>query len=163
MSGIKAFIKLIRWPNLVFIFLTQVLFEYTVIAPAFHEAGKAANLAGGYIYLLALSSVLIAAGGNIINDYFDINIDLINKPGKVIISKYIHRHWAILWHIVLSLAGVLLGLFIEFKTHAYLLGLTNLLCVVLIFIYSIVLKRKHLYGNIVIALIMAWTVLVVTF
>jgi len=163
MSGIKAFIKLIRWPNLVFIFITQVLFEFTVIVPAFHEAGRVANLSGGYIYLLALSSILIAAGGNIINDYFDVNIDLINKPQKVIISKFIHRHWAILWHILLSLAGVLLGLFIEFKTHAYLLGLTNLLCVVLLFIYSIVLKRKPLSGNILIALLTAWTVLVVTF
>jgi 4-hydroxybenzoate polyprenyltransferase len=163
LKGINAFIRLIRWPNLVFIFLTQVLFEFTVIVPAFHEAGKMPNLSGGYIYLLALSSVLIAAGGNIINDYFDINIDLVNKPGKVIISKYIHRHWAILWHILLSLAGVLLGLFIEFRTHAYLLGLTNLVCVVLLFIYSIVLKRKPLSGNIVIALLTAWTVLVVTF
>lgn len=159
----NAFIKLIRWPNLAFIFITQVLFEFTVILPAFKEAGITANLTGGYIYLLALSSVLIAAGGNIINDYFDVNIDLINKPQKVIISKYIHRHWAILWHILLSLAGVLLGLFIEFKTHAYLLGLTNLLCVVLLFVYSIVLKRKPLSGNIVIALLTAWTVLVVTF
>jgi len=163
LKGISAFIKLIRWPNLVFIFITQILFEYTVILPAFREAGITPNLSGGYIYLLALSSVLIAAGGNIINDYFDVNIDLINKPHKVIISKYIHRHWAILWHILLSLAGVLLGLFIEFKTHAYLLGLTNLLCVVLLFIYSIVLKRKPLSGNIVIALLTAWTVLVVTF
>ncbi|UAY56326.1 geranylgeranylglycerol-phosphate geranylgeranyltransferase [Arachidicoccus terrestris] len=163
LQGISAFIKLIRWPNLVFIFITQILFEFTVIIPAFREAGLSPNLSGSYIYLLALSSILIAAGGNIINDYFDVNIDLINKPHKVIISKYIHRHWAILWHILLSLAGVLLGLFIEFKTHAYLLGLTNLLCVVLLFVYSIVLKRKPLSGNIVIALLTAWTVLVVTF
>ena len=163
LQGMSAFIKLIRWPNLVFIFITQVLFEFTVIVPAFKEAGLLPNLSGGYIYLLALSSVLIAAGGNVINDYFDVNIDLINKPHKVIISKYIHRHWAILWHILLSLAGVLLGLFVEFRTHAYLLGLTNLLCVVLLFVYSIVLKRKPLSGNIVIALLTAWTVLVVTF
>ena len=159
----KAFLKLIRWPNLVFIFITQVLFEFTVIMPAFKLAGLTANLSGIYIYLLALSSVLIAAGGNIINDYFDINIDLINKPQKVIISRYIHRHWAILWHILLSLSGVLLGLFIEYKTKAYLLGLTNLACVILLFVYSIVLKRKPLSGNIIIAILTAWTVLVVTF
>ena len=159
----KAFLKLIRWPNLIFIFITQVLFEFTVISPAFKLAGLTPNLSGVYIYLLALSSVLIAAAGNIINDYFDINIDLINKPQKVIISKYIHRHWAILWHIVLSLSGVLLGLFIEYKTKAYLLGITNLACVILLFVYSIVLKRKPLSGNIIIAILTAWTVLVVTF
>ena len=68
LKGFNAFIRLIRWPNLVFIFITQVLFEYTVIKPAFKEAGLMPNLAGTYIYLLALSSVLIAEGGNIIND-----------------------------------------------------------------------------------------------
>lgn len=158
-----AFFKLIRWPNLVFVFITQILFEFCVIQPAFHDAGVSPNLAGAYIYWLALSSVFIAAGGNIINDYFDINIDQINKPHKVIISKFIHRHWAILFHILLSLAGILLGCWIEHKTHAYLLGITNLACVCLLFIYSIVLKRKPLSGNIIIALLTAWTVLVVTF
>lgn len=163
MKGFRAFLKLVRLPNLVFIFITQVLFEYCVIIPAFHQAGLQPNLAGSYIFLLGLSSVFIAGGGNIINDYFDINIDLINKPSKVIISKYIHRHWAILFHILLSLAGILLGCWIEYKTHAYLLGLSNLICACLLFIYSIVLKRKPFSGNIIIALLTAWTVLVVTF
>ena len=163
LKAIGAFARLVRLPNLAFIFLTQVLFEWTVIRPAFTQTSLSPNLSGVYIYLLAASSVLIAAGGNIINDYFDVNIDLINKPHKVIISKYIHRHWAILWHILLSLTGVLLGLFIEYKTHAYLLGLTNLACVILLFIYSIILKRKPLSGNVVIAILTAWTVLVVTF
>ena len=125
-------------------FITQILFEYCIILPAFQEAGLHPNLEGSYIFWLALSSVLIAAGGNIINDYFDINIDLINKQQKVIISRYIHRHWAILFHILLSLAGVLLGCWIEYRTHSYLLGITNLLCVCLLFVYSIVLKRKPL-------------------
>lgn len=163
MKGISAFIRLIRWPNLVFVFITQILFEYCIIRPSFQEAGLHPNLEGQYIFWLALSSVLIAAGGNIINDYFDINIDQVNKPHKVIISRYIHRHWAILFHILLSIAGVLLGCWIEYKTHSYLLGITNLICVCLLFIYSIVLKRKPLSGNIIIALLTAWTVLVVTF
>jgi 4-hydroxybenzoate polyprenyltransferase len=112
---------------------------------------------------LALSSALIAAGGNIINDYFDINIDQINKPEKLIIGKYIHRHWAIMFHILLSVIGVALGFWLERKTGAYLLGFTNLLCVALLFFYSAVLKRKLLLGNFLIAMLTAWTVLVVSF
>ncbi|HEY0299539.1 MAG TPA: geranylgeranylglycerol-phosphate geranylgeranyltransferase [Arachidicoccus sp.] len=159
----KAFFRLIRWQNLVFIFITQILFEYCVIKPEFSKANAIANLHSYFIYLLALSSILIAAGGNIINDYFDVNIDLINKPDKLIIGKYIHRHWAILYHILTSVIGVALGFWIEFKTHAYLLGLTNLACVLLLFFYSIYFKRKALSGNIIIALLTAWTVLVVSF
>ncbi|ANI88354.1 ubiquinone biosynthesis protein UbiA [Arachidicoccus ginsenosidimutans] len=159
----KYFLRLIRWQNLIFIFITQILFEYCVIIPEFSKAGAAPNLHSYFIYLLSLSSVLIAAGGNIINDYFDINIDIINKPDKLIIGKYIHRHWAILYHILLSATGVALGFWIEAKTHAYLLGLTNLACVVLLFFYSAYFKSKALSGNIIIALLTAWTVLVVSF
>ena len=159
----RAFFQLIRWPNLVFIFITQLLFEYCVILPEFAKAAETPNLHSPYIFLLALSSVLIAAGGNIINDYFDINIDQINKPDKLIIGKYIHRHWAILYHILCSLFGVALGFWIEFKTHTYLLGITNLACVLLLFFYSVYFKRKPLSGNIIIALLTAWTVLVVSF
>lgn len=159
----RAFFQLIRWPNLVFVFITQLLFEYCVIAPEFSKAAETPNLHTPYIFLLALSSVLIAAGGNIINDYFDVNIDQVNKPDKLIIGKYIHRHWAILYHILCSLFGVALGFWIEIKTHTYLLGITNLACVLLLFFYSIYFKRKPLSGNIIISLLTAWTVLVVSF
>jgi 4-hydroxybenzoate polyprenyltransferase len=40
-----------------------------------------------------LSSVLIAAAGYIINDYFDLNIDRVNKPDKLVVEKYIRRRW----------------------------------------------------------------------
>lgn len=163
MKKLIAFFKLIRWPNLVFIFLTQILFEYCVVRPVFAERNLHPNLSGSYIYILAISFVCFAAAGNIINDYFDVNIDQINKPSKVIIGKYIHRYWAILFHIILSALGIALGFWVEIKTHAYLLGITNLICVILLFVYSIVLKRKPLSGNIVIALLTAWAVLVVTF
>ncbi|MGF7231706.1 geranylgeranylglycerol-phosphate geranylgeranyltransferase [Arachidicoccus sp.] len=159
----RAFLRLIRWPNLIFIFLTQLLFEYCIILPAFNQAHTVPNLGGVYIFLLALSSMLVAAGGNIINDYFDVNIDQINKPEKIIIGKYIHRHWAILFHTLFSGFGIALGFWIDYKAHTYLLGFTNFLCVTLLFIYSMVLKRKPLSGNVVIALLTAWTVLVVTF
>lgn len=159
----RAFFQLIRWPNLVFIIVAQLLFEYCVIAPEFAKAAAIPNLHAPYIYLLAFSSVLIAAGGNIINDYFDVDIDVVNKPNKLIIGKYIHRHWAILYHILCSVVGIALGFWIEFKTHTYLLGVTNLVCVGLLFFYSIYFKRKPLSGNIIIALLTAWTVLVVSF
>ena len=159
----RAFFQLIRWQNLAFIFITQLLFEYCVIKPEFAKVAETPNLRAPYIFLLAFSSVLIAAGGNIINDYFDVNIDQINKPDKLIIGKYIHRHWAILYHILCSVFGVVIGFWIEFKTHAFLLGLANFICVALLFFYSVYFKRKPLSGNIIIALLTAWTVLVISF
>jgi 4-hydroxybenzoate polyprenyltransferase len=59
--------------------------------------------------LLVLSTVLIAAGGNVINDYFDTRIDRINKPGDVIVGRTVKRRVAMTAHGVLSGLGLLLG------------------------------------------------------
>ena len=55
-----------------------------------------------HLTLLVASSVLIAAAGYIINDYFDMHIDSVNKPDKVVVDKQVKRRWAIMWHLVLS-------------------------------------------------------------
>lgn len=163
MQIIGAFFRLIRYPNLLFIAITQYLFFYAVLMPIFNKAVMEPRLDVFYVSLLVMSSVSIAAAGNIINDYFDRNIDHINKPDKVIIGRYIHRHAAISWHILLSCLGIFLGFYIDAKAGTFFLGVTNLCCVVLLFIYSILLKRKPLSGNIVIALLTAWTVVVLPF
>ena len=163
MKKIAAFFTLVRWPNLLFIVLTQYLFFYAVLHPLFVKEGVHNNLNLLYLTLLVVSSVFIAGAGNIINDYFDRNIDLINKPDKVIIGKYIHRHWAISCHIFLSTVAVFIGFYLDAKAGTFLLGITNSICVTLLFIYSVVLKRKALWGNVIISLLTAWTVSVVTF
>ena len=81
MKLIVAFFKLIRWPNLVFIALTQVLFYFIVIRFIYSPDSEIKpNLDNLFFILLVIASLLIAAGGYIINDYFDLNIDLVNKP-----------------------------------------------------------------------------------
>src|SRR5258706_11391690 len=60
-------------------------------------------------FLLCSSTVLIAAGGYIINDYYDVKIDFINKPDRVVVGKGITRRFAILFHVVLSILGILIG------------------------------------------------------
>lgn len=112
--------------------------------------------------LLCLSSVFIAAAGYIINDYFDRNIDLVNKPEKMVVDKIIHRRWTIAWHLILSFLGIAIGFYLDFTTRIFLLGIANCICVLLLFIYSIALKRRFLIGNVIISLLTAWVILVVT-
>jgi 4-hydroxybenzoate polyprenyltransferase len=157
-----GFARLVRWPNLVFIALTQVLFFYCIVQPEFYEAGRIPNLIAPYIWWLVAASVLIAAAGYIINDYFDLNIDLINKPQKLVVERVISRRWTIAWHLILSVVGVLIGIYIDWKTNVRFLGLANIGCVVLLFVYSISLKKKLLWGNVLISLLTAWTILVVS-
>lgn len=114
-------------------------------------------------WLLVLSSVLIAAAGYIINDYFDLNIDQVNKPESIVVQKFIRRRSAIIWHMSFSFAGVLLAFYIGFKIGNWILGFANLVCVLLLWVYSTTFKRKLLIGNIIISLLTAWVVLVLYF
>ena len=156
MKFILAFFKLIRWPNLVFIALTQALFYYCVYYPV------AGNDHPHRLAWIIIASVFIAAAGYIINDYFDLNIDQINKPSKNVFAKIIHRRWAIIWHFVLSMAGILATVFAAGLQKWYLI-LANMACVLLLWFYSTSLKKKYLVGNIVISLLTAWTVLIIFF
>src|SRR5690349_20763993 len=102
MNLIAAFLRLIRWPNLLFIFITQLLFYYCFVYPPFipRFVNYQHVLVPELFYLLALASLCIAAAGYIINDYFDLNIDKINKPGEQVIGKLIRRRWGIVWHML---------------------------------------------------------------
>lgn len=124
-------------------------------------AGVVPNIHGIYFILLIISSVIIAAAGYIINDYFDLNIDLINKPDKLVVEKIISRRWVIFWHLLFSIAGIIIGFYIDWKTNVRFLGLANFGCVSLLFLYSISLKKKLLSGNIVISALTAWVILVI--
>ncbi|HTR30954.1 MAG TPA: geranylgeranylglycerol-phosphate geranylgeranyltransferase [Puia sp.] len=160
MALLSAFFRLIRWPNLLFIGLTQVLFYYFVIIPSFAFQGIPVELRPGMLALLTLSSVLIAAAGYIINDYFDLNIDRVNKPDKLVVEKVIKRRSAILWHWFLSGLGVVLGVYISWKLRNPIIGLANIACVILLWFYSTTFKRALLIGNVTISLLTAWVILV---
>ncbi len=154
-----AFGRMIRLPNLFFIALTQVLFQYGIYYPLYKGSIPAND--GLHFIFLVFASVCIAAAGYIINDYFDINIDEVNKPHRMVLDKFIKRRWAIAWHFMLSTAGLILTLLaIPFLQKWYLI-LANILCVALLWFYSTSFKRKLLIGNVVIAILIAWTIMVI--
>ncbi len=154
-----AFLKLIRLPNLFFIALTQVLFHICVYEALYKEAASQKDFL--HFLILVLASLFIAAAGYIINDYFDINIDEVNKPQKMVVDKVIHRRWAIAWHFMLSVSGILLtALAVPFFRNWYLI-IANIICVALLWFYSTSFKKKLLIGNIVISMLTGWTILIV--
>lgn len=162
MKLVGSFFRLIRYPNLLFMVVTQFLFYFCILSPAIHPNSFFPS-EFYLLTLLALSTVLIAAGGYIINDYFDVKIDLINKPDEVIIDRVISRRWAILWHLILSATGILVGAYISFVTRNWLILFSNIVCVILLWLYSTTFKKKLLSGNIIISALTAWVVMVVFF
>jgi 4-hydroxybenzoate polyprenyltransferase len=163
MQKLKAFLQVVRWPNLLFILLTQVAFYFFIIQNVYSETPQFLRLNVKLFFLLTIASILIAAAGNIINDYFDVNIDRINKPEKMIVGKIITPRSAILWHLVLSFIGVTISFYVSFEMHQRLwwLGFCNLLVVLLLVVYSSTFKKKLLIGNVLIALLTAWVIIVI--
>jgi 4-hydroxybenzoate polyprenyltransferase len=156
MRILSAFFRLIRWPNLVFLILTQVLFYFFIYKSLFPYNGLQT------LAWIIVASVCIAAAGYIINDYFDQNIDQINKPQKNVFGRIIHRRWAIIWHFLLSVAGIIATVIAVGLDKWYII-LANIGCVGLLWLYSTSFKRQLLIGNIVISLLTSWTVLILFF
>ena len=168
----KEFFNLIRWKNLVIVILTMVLMRYAIIAPLVSRIQVIlANGSGDQVQmtlrfpwynfvLLVLATVLITAGGYVINDYFDIKTDLINK-GKVIVGTRIPRRKAMMWHNILNIIGVLIGFYISWRSGYTMMGVLFLLVSGLLYFYSASYKRQFLIGNIIVALLTAMVPLLV--
>lgn len=105
---------------------------------------------------LSTSTMMVAAAGYIINDYYDVKIDLINKPERVVIGKGITRRYAIFFHTALSLSGVGIGWLLGWP-----IALINFISAFLLWLYSNNLKRQPFIGNFVIGLLTAISILVV--
>lgn len=165
MKAFVAFFRLIRWPNLLFIVLTQMLFRYFILPFVYlegHAGYESVKLLQPWFYMLVLASVCIAGAGYIINDYFDINIDMVNKSSKVIIGKFIKRRVAILLHAIFSLIGLVLSMYVGYQLQNILIPLFNFFAILMLLVYSSTFKKKLLIGNILISLLTAWVILVLT-
>jgi len=91
-----------------------------------------------------------------------VNIDQVNKSSKVIIGAYIKRRYAILFHALLSITGLLLSMYIGYKIQNIYIPVFNFSSIVVLWFYSTTFKKKLLIGNILISLLTAWVILVLT-
>lgn len=142
------FIRLIRPINLAIIALTMygVWFYAQSFSKEliFHQLDFA---------LLVLSTMIIAAGGNIINDYFDVRADRINKPDRLIISKHIKRRWAIVLHWICNLSAFTIAGYLSIKYHTIWFVVIHVTSITFLWWYSVKLKKIPLIGNLVVSLL----------
>lgn len=143
-----------RIPNLLIIGATQYLTAIFLVSP---YSGKAADILSFGFFWMVMSTVMIAAGGYIINDYYDQKIDLINRPDKVVVGIIFRRRLAILAHLLLSFGAIALGFYLDIK-----IGVIHILSVFGLWYYSNYLRRLPLLGNLIIAFLSSLTLLLVT-
>ncbi|NIJ44595.1 4-hydroxybenzoate polyprenyltransferase [Wenyingzhuangia heitensis] len=101
----------------------------------------------------------MAAAGNIINDYFDITTDQINKPNKQIVSKIISAKNSFLLYIVFNTLGLLFGTFACYYLQNIALFCYGIFSILLLYIYSKKAKGIPFLGNFLIASLTGFSIL----
>lgn len=155
------FFQLIRYKNLLFIVLIQLLMQQVIIAPLLQKYGFEYVSADLSLLLLIIATVTIAAAGYVINDYFDIKIDRINKPDRQIVGNTVSKQQAMLLHQILTGIGVICGLILAWQLRSFSLGFIFIIAPGLLWFYSASYKRQFLTGNLIVSLLSALSVLVV--
>ncbi|ANW96497.1 hypothetical protein AXE80_09480 [Wenyingzhuangia fucanilytica] len=145
-----SILQLIRWKNLVLISIGQIIIIWSL-----YSLEQFTLPAVFYI----ICTLCFAAGGNIINDYFDLIPDKINKPQKQIIGKIITPKKAFTLYIFINIIGLIIGTLICFLLQSITLYFYGIPVIILLYLYSKKLKGTPLLGNIIIASFTAFSML----
>lgn len=157
----QKYLQLVRWPNLLMIALLQYLLRHALIGPILLFEEKGLLLTEFEFFILVISCVLIAAGGYIINDAEDLEIDAINKPEKKLIENQISKDKAINLYTGLTFLGVLGGFFLSYVKGYAFIGIIHLITAGMLYFYSTSYKCIPLLGNLIISLLSALVIIIV--
>ena len=91
---VKPFFRLIRFDNLLFLIILIGVMEKWVVAPIMNHFLLPEPLLWWHLLLLIVAVVCIAAGGYVINDYFDVKIDRINHPDELVVTRDVSKEQA---------------------------------------------------------------------
>ena len=104
--------------------------------------------------VLALLAVFFAmSGGNVINDYFDYEIDTINRPERPIPSGRVSRKSALNYSYFLFASAIIVGFLIFFMTNNFIPCGIVLFAVIILYLYAYVFKSTPLIGNIIVGVL----------
>ena len=158
---IKPYLQLLRIGNLAFLAILLYVMEKWVVVPLLHLEKFPEQMPWWILVLLILSTICIAAGGYVINDYFDVKIDRINRPDDMVVTRVISREGAMRWFYVLTAVGITAGLATAWWAHSWNLLFIYVVIPGLLWFYSASYKRMLLVGNLIVAFISALVPLIV--
>lgn len=161
MEKFRDYMTLVRWQNLLMTAVVLYVMEKWVATPILRDAYFGEQLPGWLLLMLIAATVLIAAGGYVINDYFDVKIDAINRPDKLIVTRSVSKKDAMRLFQVLTAAGIACGLAASWCVRSWTLGVIFVFVPGLLWFYSASYKRQLIVGNLIIALVTAVSPLIV--
>lgn len=151
------FLKLIRYQNLLLLAFMQLIFRYGFL--------KLQNiplaLSDWQFGLLVLATICIAAGGYVINNIFDVETDTENKPANVIVRKSIPENMAYNIYLGATIIGVGIGFYLSNIIDKPSFASLFIIIALTLYFYSNSLKQSLLIGNIIVALLLSISVLII--
>lgn len=152
-----SILHLIRYKNLLMVFLSMFLTKYFLI-----ESFISSPLLSDIDFIiLTISILLITMGGYLINDIYDIESDKINKPDKVYITKIISIKNGQFLYFLTSITGLILGLYLSVNKNLNHLSGYFIVTVIILFVYTKILKKLPLIGNVIVALLVSLPIFLV--
>jgi len=161
MNPILAFLKTTRPVNLAIIAVTMYAMRffleggYLSLLPESVSDQMTNRISETHFLLLTLIMIFLAASGNIINDYFDVKVDRINKPERITIDKGLKRRVAMISHHGLNILAVTMGIYLGYKEKELFYALTPVIIASALWYYSFHLKKTFLLGNVIVALVVS--------
>ena len=151
------FLKLIRYPNLLMLAFMQLIFRY-----GFLKLQNIPLALNDWQYgLLVFSTVLIAAGGYVINNIFDQDTDNDNKPNNVIVGKSISETNAYSIYVALNITGVSIGFYLSNVIAKPGFASLFILIAATLYFYAVNWKQMLLIGNFIVALLLSFSVIII--
>lgn len=155
------YLRFFRWPNLLVIIFTMLFVRNFIIGSVLRELGPKALLPYHTFLLLVVSFVLIAAGGYVINDLSDTDVDSRNKPDKMLIGSAISFKMANYLYLLMNGAAFALAIWLSYDLQCWRFGLIMVMMIGLLWFYSKRYKRMLLVGNVVVAVASSMALLIV--
>ncbi|MGM0612146.1 MAG: geranylgeranylglycerol-phosphate geranylgeranyltransferase [Bacteroidota bacterium] len=158
---VKPFIQLIRPLNLLIVILTSLLTWKALIGGAYEYFHMPLFMNMETISLLIASLVLVAAGGYVINDYFDVVIDEINKPKRQIIGKKISRRAAVIYYGILTALGIATAFWAAINVGNFQIAMVHIIFALALWFYSEQFKYVKFWGNFIVSLSTAFVIVLI--
>jgi len=117
MNFLLAFIRLFRLPNLLMVYLTLYVPYWFVLRPAILRAGGMPVLTERVFYLIAAATLLTTLAGYVLNDWYDRDMDAINKPKRLVWGKFLPANLGLLFYAVLVTGAHGLAFMIDQELH----------------------------------------------
>ena len=152
---LAAFLRFIRWKNLLLILYMQILLKFSLF-PTFEIT---TNMSVFQFVTLLFSLILITGAGYVINDLFDLKSDLINKPKKVIVTKHFSVESTQHLYLIVNTLGIVLGIGLSLSIQKPSYSFIFMGASLLLYFYSKTLKSKPLIGNIAVSFLVAFSII----